>query len=141
MKNIFMSAVLGLIITLFAVSSADALPKCTPAKTGAGYVGSWRKMQGQWELAFGCTNGETAKVGIEGVIDIQQDFGIFYIMKPDGTRDGEDFYNDACEAITEYCETANSESVIMDTDTEENIDASIDETEEEISDYMSQPDD
>jgi hypothetical protein len=91
---------------LFAVPEAQALPRCTAQQTGASYVGSWRKPDGAWELPFSCLNGVSAKVGIEGTVDARQDDGIYFLMKEDGARDGEDFYNDACDAISEYCETA-----------------------------------
>ncbi len=89
-----------------AVPEAQALPRCTAEQTGASYVGSWRKPGGVWELPFSCLNGVSAKVGLEGEVNVRQDDGIYFVMKEDGARDGEDFYNDACDAISEYCETA-----------------------------------
>ena len=91
---------------LFIVAHVPITPRCTAQQTGASYVGSWRKPDGVWELPFSCLNGVSAKVGIEGTVDARQDDGIYFLMKEDGARDGEDFYNDACDAISEYCETA-----------------------------------
>lgn len=103
MKKEFIS---GAAAVLFCISEAQALPRCTTQQTDALYIGSWRKPDGAWELPFSCRNGVAAKVGIEGEVDVRQDDGIYFVMKEDGARDGEDFYNDACEAISEYCETA-----------------------------------
>lgn len=103
MKSLFVFAFCSVFLS---VSQAFALPRCNAEQIGASFLGSWRKFEGEWELGFTCIGGEKAKVGIEMIEDIRSNDGIFFIMKNDGTREGEDFYNDACEAINDYCSTS-----------------------------------
>lgn len=106
MKTSFVFAFFSVFLT---VSEAFALPRCNAEEVGASFLGSWRKPGGEWELGFTCAGGEKAKIGIEMIEDIQSDDGIFFVMKNDGSREGEDFYNNACEAIADYCSTSGAE--------------------------------
>lgn len=100
---VFMSAAF---LGVLCASSAFALPRCSKSETDTSFLGSWRKKGGVWEMTFACSKGERAKVGVETADNIENDEGVFFIMRADGSRDGEDYYNDACEAVADFCATS-----------------------------------
>lgn len=104
-----MKALLFLFFCTFFPFSAQALPRCDAENVGASFLGSWRKIEGVWEMNFTCSGGEKGKLIIETIDNIQSDEGVFYITDANGNREGEDFYNDACEAVGDYCSTSTAQ--------------------------------
>ena len=104
-----MNALLFLFFCIFFPFSVQALPRCDAEVVGAAFLGSWRKIEGVWEMNFTCPVGEKGKILIETIDNIQSVEGIFYVTDANGNSEGEDFYNDACEAVRDYCSTSTTE--------------------------------
>ena len=99
-----MKLLLLLLVFVLSAGEAKALPKCSRHDTQTSFLGNWKKGQDGFELAFTCLNKTKAAVSFENQM-AGDGHNIYFILDAKGQREGEDVYDDPCDAIRDYCET------------------------------------